>query len=139
MNWPIETYLLIGFALSVVVTVGGVVAVGVVLVKLPPGYFVAPTARQPLPNTHPIVRWTVVFLRNLLGATLVVLGVIMSVPGIPGPGIMTMVVGLMVMDFAEKRRWTNWVISRPPILRTANGLRRKYGKPPLLMPPAADR
>ena len=139
MNWSIETYLLIGFALSVVVTVGGVVVVGVVLVKLPPGYFVAPTVRLPLPNTHPIIRWTVVFLRNLLGATLVVLGLIMSVPGIPGPGIMTIVIGVMVMDFAEKRRWPNWVISRPPILRAANGLRRKYGQPPFVMPPAAGR
>jgi hypothetical protein len=139
VNEPIETYLLIGFALSVVVTLGGVVVVGVVLVKLPPGYFAAATVRQPLTNTHPLVRWTVVFLRNLLGATLVVLGLIMSVPGIPGPGIMTIVIGLMLLDFAEKRRWAGWVMSRPPILRAANGLRRKYGRPPFVMPPAANR
>jgi hypothetical protein len=139
VNWPIETYLLIGFTLSVVVTVGGVVVVGVVLVKLPPGYFVAPTVRQPLPNTRPLVRWMVVFLRNLLGATLVVSGLIMSVPGIPGPGIITIVIGLMLLDFAEKRQWARWVISRPPILRATDGLRRKFGKPPFVMAQTADR
>ena len=139
MNWSIETYLLVGFALSVVFTVGGVVVVGVVLVKLPPDYFVAPTVRLPLTNTHPIIRWTVVFLRNLLGAALVMLGLIMSVPGMPGPGILTIVIGLMLLEFAEKRRWARWVISRPPILRAANGLRRKYGKPPFVMPQAAGR
>jgi hypothetical protein len=139
VNWSIETYLLVGFALSVVFTVGGVVVVGVVLVKLPPDYFVAPTVRLPLTNTHPIIRWTVVFLRNLLGAALVMLGLIMSVPGMPGPGILTIVIGLMLLEFAEKRRWARWVISRPPILRAANGLRRKYGKPPFVMPQAAGR
>ena len=136
MNEPIETYLLLGFALSVVATVGGVVVVGTVLVKLPPAYFVAPAVRQPLGTTHSLVRWTVVFLKNLLGAALVVLGLIMSVPGIPGPGIITIVIGLMLLDFAEKRRWSRWVMSRRPILRAANNLRRKYGKPPFSMPPA---
>jgi hypothetical protein len=139
VNGPIETYLLIGFTLSVVVTVGGVVVIGVVLVKLPPVYFVAPTVRQPLPNTHPLVRWMVVCLRNLLGATLVVSGLIMSVPGIPGPGIITIVIALMLLDFPEKRQWARWVISRLPILRATNGLRRKFGKPPLVMPPTAAR
>jgi hypothetical protein len=76
-----------------------------------------------------------VFLKNLLGAALVVLGLIMSVPGIPGPGIITIVIGLMLLDFAEKRRWARWLMSRPPILRAANRLRRKYGKPPFVMPP----
>ena len=136
MNWSIETYLLVGFVLSVVFTVGGVLVLGVVLVKLPPRYFVAPTVRRLLPNTHPIIRSTVIFLRNLLGAALVLLGLIMAVPGMPGPGILTIAIGVTVMDFAEKRRWTRWVISRPPVLKAANALRRKYGRPPFVMPPA---
>ena len=139
MDGPIETYLLLGFVLSVIASVGGVVVVGIVLVKLPPGYFGDFAVRQPLPNARPLVRWTVVFLKNLFGAALVVLGLIMSVPGIPGPGIITIVFGLMLLDFAEKRRWSRWVMSRPPILRAANSLRRKYGKPPFVMPPAVGR
>jgi hypothetical protein len=139
VNEPIETYLLLGFALSVVATVGGVVVVGTVLVKLRPAYFVAPAVRQPLRTTHPLVRWTAVFLKNLLGTALVALGLVMSVPGIPGPGIITILIGLMLLDFAEKRRWAAWVISRQPILRAANGLRRRYGKPPSVMPPAVGR
>jgi hypothetical protein len=139
VNGPIETYLLLGFALSIIASVGGVVVVAIVLVTLPPDYFVDSAIRQLLPNTHPLIRWTVVFLKNLLGGTLVVFGLVMSVPGIPGPGIMTIVIGLMLLDFAEKRRWARWGISRPPILRAANGLRRKYGKPPFVMSPAANR
>ena len=36
MDGSIETYLLVGFAVSVIATVGGVVVVGIVLVKLSP-------------------------------------------------------------------------------------------------------
>ena len=46
-----------------------------------------------------------------------VFGLVMSVPGIPGLGIVTIVIGSMLLDFAEKRRWARWIISRPPILR----------------------
>jgi hypothetical protein len=138
VDGSIETYLLLGFALSVIATVGGVVVVGIVLVKLPPGHFGDSVVRRPLPHTHPLLRWTAVFLKNLLGAALVVLGLIMSVPGMPGPGVITMVLGLMLLDFAEKRRWAGWVISRPPLLRAINSLRRRYGKPPFVKP-AANR
>jgi Putative transmembrane protein (PGPGW) len=140
VDGSVETYLLLAFALSVIATVGGVVVVGIVLVKLPAGYFGASAVRRALlPDTHPLVQWTAAFLKNLLGAALVVLGLVMSVPGIPGPGIITILLGLMLLDFADKRRWAKWVISRPPILRVVNGLRRKCGKPPFVMPPARNR
>jgi hypothetical protein len=138
VNVPIETYLLLSFALSVIASVGAAAVVMVVLVKLPPDYFVDSGIRQPLPNTHPLVRSIIVFLKNLLGSVLVALGLVMSVPGIPGPGIVTIVMGLMLLDFAEKRRWARWIISRPPILRAANRLRRKYGRPPFVRSPAAS-
>jgi hypothetical protein len=81
VDGSIETYLLLGFALSVIASVGGVVVVGIVVVKLSPGYFGDSAVRQPLLNAHPLVRRTAVVLKNLLGAALVVLGLIMSVPG----------------------------------------------------------
>jgi hypothetical protein len=119
--------------------VGGIVIVGVVLVKLPAGYFIDCADGHPVLNAQPLLRRTRVVLKNVLGAILVVLGFIMSVPAIPGPGIITIVIGLMLLDFAEKRRWARWVISRPPILRAVNGLRSKCGKPPFSLPAATTR
>ena len=139
MDGSIETYLLLGFVLSIIASVGGIVLIGLILVRLPPGYFADSTVRPLLPNTPPLVRGTVLVFKNIVGAALIVLGLIMSVPGIPGPGIMTIVVGLMLLDFAEKRRWAGWVIGRPPILWGANGLRRRYGKPPFVLPPPVNR
>ena len=139
MDRSIETYLLVGFALSIIGTVGGIVTFGIVVVKLPAGYFVDCADGQPVLNAHPLLRRTRVVLKNVLGAVLVVLGLIMSVPAIPGPGIITIVIGLMLLDFAEKRRWARWVISRPPILGAANRLRSKYGKSPFSLPEATTR
>jgi hypothetical protein len=139
VDWPIETYLLLGLALSVVLSVGGVVVIGIVLVKLPSGYFRDSDAPQPRLNVHPFVRWGAVLVKNLLGSTLVLLGILMSVPGVPGPGIVTVVLGLMLLDFAQKKRWATWVMRREPILWAANSLRRKYGKPPFVMPSNVSR
>jgi UPF0716 family protein affecting phage T7 exclusion len=139
VDGSIETYLLVGFALSIIGTVGGIITFGIVLVKLPAGYFVAGADDQPVLNARSLLRRTRVVLKNVLGAVLVVLGLVMSVPAIPGPGIITIVIGLMLLDFAEKRRWARWVISRPPILRAANGLRSKYGKPPFSLHEATTR
>lgn len=131
MDGSIETYLLLGLVLSVISSLGAMVVLGVVLVKLPADYFCDSFAREFLPNTRPGVRRTALFLKNLLGAVLVTVGVILSVPGVPGPGILTILIGLMLLDFRGKRRLERRVISRPIVMRAINGLRRKYGKPPL--------
>lgn len=139
MDGSIETYLLLGFASSVVGSVGGIVVVGVVLVRLPADYFARPLVGQPLLDPEPLAWRVGRFLKNLLGAALVALGLIMSVPGIPGPGILAIVIGVMLSDFAGKRGWAGWVIGRPLIFQGANGLRRRYGRPPFRMPPASNR
>jgi hypothetical protein len=135
VDGSIETYLLAGFALSVVGTVGALGVVAFVLVKLPADYFCAPAPRAFLAGRHPLIRRTGLFLKNLLGTVLVVLGVVLSLPGIPGPGIVTILIGVMLIDFAEKRPLERWLISRPLILRTINRLRRRYGKAPLAWRP----
>ncbi len=64
MNGSIETYLLVAFALSIIGTVGGVVTVGIVLVKLPASYFVEGTAGHSVPNAQPLLRRTRVALKK---------------------------------------------------------------------------
>ena len=65
MDGPIEAYLFLGFVLSVAASAGGVVVVGIVLVKLPPSYFGDFAVPEPLPNTHPLVRLMVVVFKKL--------------------------------------------------------------------------
>ena len=61
------------------------------------------------------------------------LGVLMAMPGVPGPGILTLLIGIMLLDFPGKRRLERRLISRSKVLETINRLPRRCGKPPLVL------
>jgi hypothetical protein len=69
--------------------------------------------------------------KNLLGAVLVVLGMLMLV--LPGQGLLTLFVGVLLLDIPGKRRLARKVVSTPSVLRAVNGLRRRAKKPPLVV------
>ena len=124
----------IGLVLSVVASIGGLAAVGLLLVRLPADYFCDHSPRDFWVHRHPFIRRTGLVLKNLLGAGLVGSGVLLSLPGVPGPGILTILIGLMLLDFPGKRDLERWLIGRPRVARSVNRLRRRYGKSPLECP-----
>jgi hypothetical protein len=132
------TYLLIGLALSLVATVGGLLVIGLVLVRLPPDYFRSSSPRDLSVGRHSLFRRTGLFAKNLVGGVFIALGAVLTLPGVPGPGILTILIGLMLLEFPGKRRLELWLISRPTILSTINTLRRQYGALPLEGPEAPN-
>jgi UPF0716 family protein affecting phage T7 exclusion len=79
------------------------------------------------------VRWSAVILKNTLGVFLVILGIILSLPGVPGQGIITILLGLIMLDIPGKRPWEAKIIKRPAVLSAVNNLRARWGKPPLVL------
>ncbi|MEQ8264128.1 PGPGW domain-containing protein [Pseudohaliea sp.] len=73
-----------------------------------------------------------VLLRNLLGAALLGLGVLMLFT--PGQGVLTILAGLLVMNFPGKYRLERWLVTRPGVLKSLNGLRKRRGEPPFRLP-----
>jgi hypothetical protein len=69
-------------------------------------------------------------LRNLLGIVLVVLGVAMLL--LPGQGLLTLLVGLLLVDFPGKLRLVRSLLGKPKVLAVVNKLRSHRGAPPLL-------
>ena len=67
-------------------------------------------------------------VKNLVGAVLLVLGVVMLF--IPGQGLLTILVGLLLMNFPGKYRLERWLVQRPGVLRSLNWLRKRHGRPP---------
>ena len=65
-----------------------------------------------------------------------VAGIILSVPGVPGQGLLTMLVGLVLLDIPGKRRLELKLVSRPRVVRAINRLRKRFSRPPLLTTPA---
>lgn len=113
----------------VLLTAGSLILVLRVALALPPDYF-----ERDRPGGR---SWTVGrILRNLAGLLLIVVGALLSIPGIPGQGVLTMLVGILLLDFPQRRRLERALLSRPGVLPALNHLRARFGRPPL-RPPGA--
>lgn len=105
--------------------------VSFILVKLPPTYFQEGHSRDLWKGRSPILRILLITGKNVLGVLLVVLGILLSLPGVPGQGFLTILLGIMLLDFPGRRRLEVWLVSRPKIFNAINKLRHRFGKPPL--------
>jgi len=109
------------------------IVLGVVMVKIPENYFSSHYQQDFMPGSPWIVRWGAVVAKNIFGFLLVILGIILSLPGVPGQGILTILLGLIMLDIPGKRPLEARIIRRPTILSAVNDLRARYNKPPLVM------
>lgn len=110
-----------------------IVMIAVVIVKLPANYFSSHYTSDFMPGSPWLVRWGAVIGKNLLGVFLVVLGLLLSLPGVPGQGLLTILLGLIMLDIPGKRPIEARIIKRPAVLSSVNSLRAKYGKDPFQM------
>lgn len=108
-------------------------AIGIVVVKVPENYFSSHYERDFLPDSPFLIRWGAVILKNILGGCLIIIGIILSLPGVPGQGVLTILIGLIMIDIPGKRPFEARIINRPAILSAINNLRAKYNKPPLIL------
>src|SRR3712207_1006505 len=120
----------LGFGLFLLSLTLSTLAIGVVMVKIPEHYFSSHHERDFMPGSPWIVRWGATILKNLLGVVLIILGIILSLPGVPGQGLLTILLGLIMLDIPGKRPLEARIIKRPTILSAINNLRARYQKPP---------
>jgi len=73
-------------------------AIALVMVKVPPHYFSSRHDRDFLPNSPWLVRWGAVIAKNIAGVFLILLGIVLSLPGVPGQGILTILLGVIFLD-----------------------------------------
>lgn len=124
---------LLGVGASVIMFVVSTAVVSFVLVKLPANYFHSSHDREFMVERHPVLRAVGIAAKNVFGFVLVVLGVIMAVPGVPGPGVLSILLGIMLLDFPGKRTLETRIVSRPRVNDAVNTLRARFGKPPLML------
>ena len=101
------------------------------MVKIPPAYFSSHYERDFMPDSPFLVRWGAVIVKNVFGVFLICLGILLSLPGVPGQGVLTILLGLIMVDIPGKRPIEARIIKRPAVLSAINNLRAKYNKPPL--------
>jgi hypothetical protein len=54
---------------------------------------------------------------------------------LPGQGLLTILIGVSLMDFPKKRVLEAKMVGQPTLLGVINSMRHKFGKPPLTMAP----
>jgi hypothetical protein len=120
-------------ALSIVFFVGSLIAIPFILVRLPTDFFDTRVPRRWMENHHPVLRLLGHLVKNVIGAIFVFAGFLMLF--LPGQGILTMLIGITMLDFPGKRKLEARMIGQPAVLNAINGMREKFGKPPLSIAP----
>lgn len=132
IEWLLSKEVLLGlFVVSVVGFVGSLIAIPIILVRLPPHYFDVRHPRPWMEERHPILRLVGHVIKNAVGAVLLLAGFAMLF--LPGQGILTMLIGISFLDFPGKRRLEAKLIGQPAVLQTINSIRGKFGRPPLVV------
>ena len=113
------------FIITMLIVVG-------VLAALPVAYF--RDDGQPPPRQRGRIAGVIGrVLRNVLGLVLIILGLLLSLPAVPGQGVLTVLIGLMLMDFPGKRRLERKLVARPGVLEAMNRVRAWLRRPPLVL------
>lgn len=120
-------------ALSIVFFVGSLIAIPFILVRLPTEFFDTRVPRRWMENHHPVLRFLGHLAKNVVGAIFLFAGFLMLF--LPGQGILTMLIGITMLDFPGKRKLEAKMIGQPAVLGTINNMRQKFGKPPLTIAP----
>ena len=124
---------LFGLLIFIVSFAVNLAIVSIVLVKIPSNYFRESYSGGFLKDRSPVIRWLGIIGKNVLGLLLVVMGILLSLPGVPGQGILTILLGIMLLDFPGRRQLELKLVSRPKVFKTINRLRHGFGKPPLVL------
>jgi hypothetical protein len=105
--------------------------VSFILVKLPADHFSKNRKTKFWAGPRPAIHAAKVIGKNIAGVLLVALGVVLSLPGVPGQGLLTVLLGIMLLDFPGRHRLEQKLLSKPSIVNTINRLRERFDKPPL--------
>jgi hypothetical protein len=105
--------------------------VSLILVKLPADHFSKSRKTKFWAGPRPAIHAAKVIGKNIAGVLLVALGIVLSLPGVPGQGLLTVLLGIMLLDFPGRHRLEQKLLSKPSIVNTINRLRERFGKPPL--------
>ena len=121
------------FALSLLLFFGTLAAIPLIVVRMRADYF---KHREPPPDSfraeHPALRIAVLVVKNALGAVFVVAGLAMLV--LPGQGILSILVGISLLNFPGKRKLELRIVRSRPVYRAINWMRARAGRPPLELP-----
>jgi hypothetical protein len=120
-------------AVSVLTFVGTLILIPLLVIRLPADYFRRDRhPPQSHPRPHAVLRVCGAIVKNLLGVVFIVAGLIMLL--LPGQGVLTILIGLTLMNFPGKYALERRIVQQPAVLRGLNWIRAKAHQPALEFP-----
>ena len=119
---------------SVASFVGSILFCTLAITYLPTDYFLPKRREFRIKNL--VLRVCLICLKNVLAAFLIVVGFI-QIP-LPGQGVLTMLIGIVISDIPGKRKLERKIIRLPAILSATNRIRARFGRPPIVLDGSAE-
>ena len=107
-------------ALSVVTFIGTLIIIPILIVRIPADYF-RRKKQKPEPchkNHYAAICYIGLIFKNLLGALFVLAGTAMLF--LPGQGFITILIGVMMLNFPGKFKLQLRIVQRPTVLNAIN-------------------
>ncbi len=115
--------------ISVVVFVVSLLSLPWLVSLIPEDYFLHQKRKPTGKQARPVTRFLLLAGKNILGAILLVGGILML--ALPGQGLLTIALAMILLDYPGKYRLEQRLVAKPMIFNGLNWLRRKANKPPL--------
>jgi hypothetical protein len=120
--------------LSMATLVGTMIIIPILVVRIPADYFKR-KKQKPEPcykNHYGAICFIGLVFKNLFGAIFVLAG--MAMLFLPGQGFITILIGIMMLNFPGKFTLEQRIVQQPTVLRAINWIRMKADQPALEVP-----
>ena len=121
-----------GVVLFLATFFGSIALTAAVLVRLPAD-FLTNGAPAHFDRRHPKA-YLLRIARHLIGILLILIGLVLSIPLVPGQGFLTILAGLFISELPGTRPLLRRILRAPRVLSAVNKLRARYKHPPLIPP-----
>lgn len=125
-------------AVSLILFAGTILAIPFLVVSIPSTYFLQERAAGfGFGARHPLIRFVFLVLKNAAGVVCIAAGFVMLF--IPGQGLLTIFIGVLLLNFPGKRRLELRLLRHPQIRRGIDWIRQRAGREPLQLPPEVEK
>ena len=98
---------------------------------IPHNYFVDKKRVSLIKMKNPLMWLPIIIIKNSIGLVLILCGILMLI--LPGQGVLTIITGLIFLDYPGKFRFERSLVRNKLILNSMNWIRRKLDKPDLII------
>ena len=98
---------------------------------IPHNYFVDKKRVSLIKMKNPFMWLPIIIIKNSIGLVLILCGILMLI--LPGQGVLTIITGLIFLDYPGKFRFERSLVRNKLILNSMNWIRRKLDKPDLII------